>query len=70
MALYSDKGTMINLSTKSISINASGGTTINMDNAFTLPANISNYIVKVFVWDGSDFSSTTQTPKSNVVQMP
>lgn len=70
MALYNDKGTMVNLATQTSTVAASGNATVTMNNAFTLPANVSNYSVKIFIWDGTSFTSTVLTPKSNVVQMP
>lgn len=70
MALYSDKGNMVKMSASTANVTANAASGINMNQAFTLPASVSNYTVKVFVWDGKDLSSTTQIPKSNVVQMP
>lgn len=35
-----------------------------------LPANINGYVAKVFVWDGTDFKSSSLIPKSPVVQIP
>jgi len=51
LALYSDQGDMVEMKTKTVNIAANATSTINMNQAFTLPGNVSNHIVKVFVWE-------------------
>lgn len=70
MALYNEKGAMVNMASQTSTVTARGNATVNMNNAFTLPASVSNYSVKIFAWDGTSFTSTVLTPKSNMVQMP
>ncbi len=69
MALYSDKGTMVNSSTSSATVDANGTKTININNAFKVPASASGYIVKIFTWDGTDMNTTSQIPVSNFVEL-
>ena len=68
-ALYSVRGNMEKMWCKTQNINAGATTSITSD-SFLLPSNVDGYTAKVFVWDGADLTSTAQTPKSAVIQMP
>lgn len=67
VALYDEKGTMLQMSWKAISISALGTETTS--SGFRLPSVVSRYVVKVMVWDGSSFSDTLQSPQSTIVQL-
>lgn len=67
VALYDEKDKMVNMSY--ISKNIAVGKTENLNSGFKLPANIANYKVKVFVWDGANFTSTNMQPLSNMVTL-
>lgn len=68
LALYGNKGNMEKMTY--LSRNITGKATDNMTESLLLPSNVTGYTVKVFVWDGTDFTTTTQTPKSVIIQMP
>lgn len=70
MAMYSDKGTMVNSIVSAVTVDASGSKTVSLGNAaFKVPVGASGYSVRVFTWDGTSIDSTMQSPKSNFVML-
>lgn len=67
VALYNEKGTMVDMSWKSQDIPAKGTQTIT--SGFKLPSVVSKHVVKVMMWDGSSFTDTIQSPQSAIVQL-
>lgn len=67
VALYDQDGTMINVSYSSKNVLA--GENDKIIAGFKLPGNIDNYIVKVFVWEGTDIESSNMTPISNIAAL-
>lgn len=67
MALYNEKGTMVQMSSKAQNISAMQTQTITT--GFKLPSVVSKHVVKVMIWDGSSFSDTLQSPQSSIVQL-
>jgi hypothetical protein len=68
LALYSNKGNMEKSSYVTKNIKAAETQTVAP--SLTLPANVSGYSAKVFVWDGTSFTTTTLSPKSPTVKIP
>lgn len=68
VALYDDKDRMVNMSY--ISKNIPVGKTENLNSGFKLPADITNYKVKIFVWDGKNVTSSNMQPLSNMITLP
>lgn len=68
LALYSDKGNMEKSSY--VTKNIAAAETQTVAPSLTLPANVSGYTAKVFVWDGTSFTTTTLSPKSPTVRIP
>ncbi len=68
VGLYDGNDKMVNVSFISKVIPT--GTTETLNAGFKLPSNTTNYKVKVFVWDGTDLSSSTMQPISNMVTLP
>lgn len=68
LVLYDEKGTMLQYSASSKTVQS--GKTVSCSNQFTLPSNITGYTAKVFVWDGTNLTSSNLTPLSDVVQIP
>lgn len=67
VALYNEKGTMVQMSWKAQNIPAMG--TQTMTSGFKLPDVVNRHVVKVMIWDGSSFSDTLQSPQSSIVQL-
>jgi lysophospholipase L1-like esterase len=67
VALYDGNDRMVNMSY--VSKNIILGNTENFSSGFKLPSDVTNYKVKVFVWDGTGLTDTTMQPLSNVVTM-
>jgi pectate lyase len=65
VALYDETDKMVNISYISKVIEL--GKSENLNSGFKLPTNITDYKVKVFVWDGTSLTNTTMLPLSNVV---
>jgi uncharacterized protein (DUF608 family) len=65
--LYDANEQMVNVSyiSKKIAL----GETECLNSGFKLPADITNYKVRVFVWDGTSLTDTTMQPVSNIVTM-
>lgn len=68
VGLYDGNDKMVNVSFISKIISA--GATESLDAGFKLPSDTTNYKVKVFVWDGTDLSSSAMQPISNMVTLP
>lgn len=68
VALYDQNGSMANVSY--LSKNVYQGITETLHAGFKLPVVIDGYVVKAFVWDGTDLISSPMTPLSNVSRMP
>lgn len=68
VALYDGEEKMMNVSY--ISKNISIGSTDDLSAGFKLPVDVTNYKVKVFVWDGDSITSSTMQPLSNMVTLP
>ena len=68
VALYDDKGSLVNMSIISKDIAAKA--TENINGGFMLPSNVTNYTAKAFVWNGTDITVSSQTPLSDAVQIP
>jgi hypothetical protein len=69
LALFSDKGNMVQYTSFSRTIHA-GITRELAPLTLELPNNVNGYTAKVFVWDGENFTTTTLTPKSESAQIP
>jgi hypothetical protein len=67
VALYNEKGTMVNMSWKSQDIPSKRTQTIT--SGFKLPSEVSKHVVKVMMWDGSSFTDTIQSPQSAIMQL-
>jgi hypothetical protein len=68
MAMYSDKGTMVDSIISAVTVDANGSKSVNLSSrTFKIPAGASGYSVKVFTWDGTSIDSTMQNPESNFV---
>ena len=68
LALYSDKGNMVQSTHISRLIGAN--TTRPLSLTLSLPADVRGYVAKVFVWDEADLMTTTLTPKAKTVSIP
>lgn len=68
VALYDGNDKMVNMSYISKSIPVGG--TENLSSGFKLPTDITNYKVKVFVWEGTSVISSSMQPLSNLVTLP
>jgi hypothetical protein len=68
LALYSDKGNMEKVDY--IAKNIASAQTQTVTPTLTLPGNVSGYTAKVFVWDGTSFTTTTLSPKSPTIKFP
>lgn len=68
MALYSDKGNMEKADYVTIKVASAGKETVTP--SLALPGNVSGYSVKVFVWDGTSYTATTLSPKSQTLRIP
>ena len=68
LALYNEKGTMVQYSaqTKTIAANS----TATCTNKVNLPSTINGYTAKVFLWDGTSLLTSNLTPLSDVIQIP
>lgn len=70
VALYDADGQMVNYSAAYYYIQALSAVQIDTSNSkFTLPANVSGYTAKAFVWDGTDIMSSSLIPLCNPVQI-
>lgn len=67
VALYDKSNTMVNISY--ISKGIGYHSLENLSAGFKLPANISGYSAKAFVWDGTDIRTSMMIPLSNVVSI-
>lgn len=65
VALFDRQDRMINISY--ISKNIAGGTTEQLSSGFKLPSDVTNHVVKVFVWNGTSLTDTTMEPLSDFV---
>jgi hypothetical protein len=67
LKLYDENGKVVNVSyvSKDISI----GNTENLTTGFKLPANVTNYTAKLFLWDGTNLKTTTMKELSKVVTL-
>jgi pectate disaccharide-lyase len=65
VALFDGQDKMINISY--ISKNIAGGTTEQLSSGFKLPSDVTNHLVKVFVWNGTSLTDTTMEPLSDFV---
>lgn len=68
MALYSDKGNMEMSDYVTVEVASAGKETVTP--SLALPGNVSGYSVKVFVWDGTSYTATTLSPKSQTLRIP
>lgn len=68
VALHDKKNTMRDICFISKGVPYLGTETLSA--GFKLPADVSGYTVKSFVWDGEDLTTTQMIPLSNVVQIP
>lgn len=68
LALYNDKGTMVQ--NTPLAKNIAARASVTLTQSLDLPANITGYTAKVFVWDGTDYKSSTLSPRSPSVQIP
>ncbi|GAB1477443.1 hypothetical protein MASR2M70_22830 [Bacillota bacterium] len=67
-ALYTDKGNMEKAVHVTKKIAPSAKETVTQ--SITLPAKVSGYKAKVFVWDGTGMSTTTLSPKALTLKIP
>jgi hypothetical protein len=67
VALYDGDGAMVNVSY--ISKDVAAGATETISAGFKLPADVTGYTAKAFVWDGSDIMTSTMTPLSDVIEI-
>jgi len=67
IALYDNRGNIVNISYLPENIEAGADESIN--GCFRLPSNVTNYSAKVFVWDGLDISLSSRTFQSNVIEI-
>ena len=68
LALYDSAGTMVNYKTTNQSMKANE--TVQQDLTLTLPFDVTGYMAKVFVWDGTSLSNSNLIPLTQVVQIP
>lgn len=68
LALYSNKGNMEKADYVAKTIGSAQ--TMTVTPSLTLPGNVSGYMAKLFVWDGTSFATTTLSPKSPTVRIP
>lgn len=67
VALYDKDDRMINVSY--ISKPIPGGASENLFAGFKLPKDVTDHLVKVFVWEGENLDDSSMVPLSNVVQL-
>lgn len=68
VGLYDSNNTMVNVSYISKGIPYHG--TENLSAGFKLPADVTGYTVRAFMWDGTDMKDTNMIPYSNVTHLP
>ncbi len=68
LALYDNKGTMVQYAVTAKTVAANKST--DCSNTLTLPSNVDGYTAKVFVWDGTSLSSSSLIPLAEVIQIP
>lgn len=68
VGLYDSNSTMVNVSYISKGIPYLGTEVLSA--GFKLPSNVKGYIVKAFMWDGTDIKTSNMIPLSNVNSIP
>jgi hypothetical protein len=70
VVLYDTNGNMVSYAVTPSSIQALKAVQIDTsDNKFTLPADVSGYTAKAFIWDGTDITSSSLIPLCYPVQI-